>query len=220
MIDFDAMRQNMITNQILSNKVTGSGLIQALHTVKREQFVPGTYHSVAYSECDLEIVAGRYLAQPMVVSRMIEAADPKPFESVLVVGSGTGYTCALLNFLCAKVIGLEENDQLFDYAEHIMSTTVFSHIQLIKGNLVNGWADGAPYDIILIEGGIDQLPDFAATQLAPENGRIIYFKNMGAGIPAQAIKCTIHNQRFNQQDLFEAHVPQLSAFKQQKGFSF
>lgn len=220
MADFDAMRQNMIHNQILTNKVTHSGLIQAVKKVKRENFLPDSLRTLAYAECDLEIASGRFMLAPMVLSRLIQAADIQEQDSVLVIGAGTGYGCAVLGFLCGQVLGIEENAQLYENAQQNLMREDYTAVKLQQGPLIEGWAANAPYDVIIVEGSLEHLPLTIKQQLSERGGRLLYMKSKGDGIPAQAIKLVHNSGAYTEQVLFEAHAPELPAFKRSHGFTF
>jgi protein-L-isoaspartate(D-aspartate) O-methyltransferase len=220
MVDFDAMRQNMITNQILTNKVTHSGLIQAISKVKREQFVPPALRATAYAECNLELAPGRFMLSPMVLCRLIQTAEIQAEDSVLVVAAGTGYGCALLGFLCERITGIEEHPQLLADAQQNLLHEGYSNIELHQGPLTEGWAASAPYQLIIVEGSIERAPETLKAQLAEYGGRLLYMQSRGQGVPAQAMKIVRDTTIYTEQPLFEANAPVLNAFNAAKEFKF
>jgi protein-L-isoaspartate(D-aspartate) O-methyltransferase len=227
MIDFKAMRQNMIANQILPNKVVTPRLIQALYKVRREHFVPSFFKNRAYSECDIEIAPGRYMLLPMVLSRLIEAAEIKPRDHVLIIGAGTGYGAALVSFLCETVIAIEQDADVCEQAQKNLATEGFSNITLhhllvpshTDVGMTAGWPDNAPYDVILIEGGgVAELSLALLPQLNSTNGRLVYMHAQKQGQPAQAMRITRQHDHFKSEPLFEAHAPRLAIVSSAPGY--
>lgn len=164
------MRAAMIANQLRTNNVTDGHVLAALERVPREAFVPAERRRLAYVDVPLPLGNGRALNAPLATSRMIEVANLEPGHAVLLIGAATGYAAALIAALGQSVTALEEDAGLAETARQALAGE--TGVTIVEGPLNAGWAAGAPYHRILIDGAIEQLPAAIRDQLA-EGGRLV-----------------------------------------------
>jgi protein-L-isoaspartate(D-aspartate) O-methyltransferase len=144
MVDFRTARRAMVDGQVRTSDVTHLGIIGAMLDIPREAFVPKVQAAFAYLDRDVPIAdatatePARYLMKPMVLARLIQAANPAPADRVLVIGAGTGYSAAVLSLLAAQVTALEENESLFHQARSVLSSLGSHNINVIHGYLPDG----------------------------------------------------------------------------------
>lgn len=169
MMNADLARRNMVESQIRPNKVTDPRVIEAFEAVPRERFVPPRLAGVAYIDGDLEIAPGRYLIEPMVLARLLQALDVQATDKALCVAAGCGYGAAVLARLAATVTALESDPALWAAARTAMAG--IANVNPVQGDLTAGHAAGAPYDVILVEGAAERMPAALTAQLA-EGGRL------------------------------------------------
>lgn len=167
--NFEAMRRAMVVSQLRPSAVSDPAIVEAMGALPREAFVPPSTVALAYVDTPLPLGGGRSLNPPLVTARLVDALGIREGDKVLVVGAATGYSAALLGALGAAVIALEEDDALAAMAAKALSG--HAHVAPVKGPLAEGWAKGAPYDAILVDGAIEQVPDAFRAQLK-EGGRI------------------------------------------------
>ena len=210
MIDHAAARRNMVTGQIMTNRVTDERLIDAMAEIPRERFVPRAKQGVAYVDEDLEIAPGRYLMEPMVLARLVQEADIGANDMVLDVGCGTGYAAAVMSRLAGTVMALDVDQSLAAEAERALSTVGADNALVVTGPLAEGYARQAPYDAILVGGAVDRLPQALADQLA-EGGRIVGIL-YEPGAVGQATLWARHRGALSSRRLFEASLPPLPGF--------
>lgn len=170
------MRSAMIDSQLRTNDVIDAAVVGAMAAVPREAHVPAHLASVAYMDRAIALGHGRALNAPLVTGRMLVAAAIRPGMRVLLVGSATGYTAALLSRLGAEVHAVEEQAELMAMAQ---AATADAAIHWIAGPLYAGAPGAAPFDRIIVEGAIETLPDALAAQLA-EGGRLVAARRDGA----------------------------------------
>jgi len=170
------MRAAMIDSQLRTNDVVDPAVIAAMGAVAREAHVPAALASVAYMDRAIALGQGRALNAPLVTGRMLVAAAIRPGQRVLLVGSATGYTAALLAQLGAEVTAVEEAGELMAAAQ---AAATGDNIRWIEGPLNAGAPDAAPFDRIIIEGAIETLPDTLVAQLA-DGGRLVAAQRDGA----------------------------------------
>jgi protein-L-isoaspartate(D-aspartate) O-methyltransferase len=171
MTDFALARRNMIDGQLRPNRVTNTQLLAAIADLPRERFLPPGLESVAYADDDVPLGKGRYLMEPMIVARLIQTLQPQPENTALVVASGSGYGTALLARLVKSVVAVEADATLAGSAEQTIRELGIGNVSHVTGKMEEGYAAGAPYDVILIEGAVQHIPAAIVSQLA-EGGRL------------------------------------------------
>jgi protein-L-isoaspartate(D-aspartate) O-methyltransferase len=167
-VNFEAMRAAMASNQLRTSGVSDVAVVAAMASVPRESFIPAERAALAYIDTPVPVGEGRAINPPLVTGRLLTAIAPRPGERALVVGAGTGYSAAVLAEIGASVTALEENAALASVAEGALAGR---GVTVVTGPLAQGWAVGAPYDLILVDGAIEHLPDALAGQLA-DGGRM------------------------------------------------
>ncbi len=172
MTDFAAARYFMVEGQIRPNKVTDHRLVDVLSETPRELFVPDSARGVAYVDDDLPLGNGRYLLEPMVFARMLQFVSVQDTDRVLDVGSAGGYSTAVLARLAASVVGLDSDAGLTAGAAAALAAQGVANATVVTGPLAEGYAQNAPYDVIVIEGTIPEVPAALINQLA-EDGRLV-----------------------------------------------
>ena len=158
MTDFALARRNMVEGQLRPNRVTNAQLLAVLADLPRERFLPEAVRSVAYADEDVPLGNGRHLIEPMVLARLVQALQLQPDARALVVASGCGYGAALLARLVASVIAVESDAMLARTGEQTAKQLGLGNITQIVGKPEDGSPAGAPYDAILIEGAVRQIP--------------------------------------------------------------
>lgn len=218
MSEFDAARLNMVNSQVRTNKVTDLDLIAALGRLPREIFVDDRLEGVAYLDEDLPLGNGRFVMEPMVMARMIQALAIGAGDVVLDVGGGTGYSSAVMAQLASTVVVLEPDPALAVRATRSLGDLAIDNAVVVDGALAEGYASQAPYDAILVNGAVGAIPTALTAQLA-EGGRLCAVVAEGSG-PGTAILATRRGGIVAQQLLFGANIPVLPGFQLDAGFVF
>ena len=217
-MDFAKARQIMVDSQIRPNDVTDPPLVSALLKVAREAFVPSSKKAVAYSELEIETSPGRFLWTPRDISKMIKAVDPHASDIALIIGVGAGYEAAILGELVETVIGLDEDERLIAETSDRLATLGADHVVTVAGTLAGGLADQGPYDIILVNGMVETVPDAWLDQLA-DGGRLGVVVEERAGL-GRARVYTQAGGVVSHRTVFDAAPPKFDAFDRERGFAF
>jgi protein-L-isoaspartate(D-aspartate) O-methyltransferase len=174
---------------------------------------------LAYLDLDMPVGAGRdgtrRLIKPMVVAKLIQAADLAPGDRVLDVGCTTGYSAALLARVAGEVHALEEDTTLAEEARRNLSTQ--QGVSVLTGPLADGWPQGAPYDAIMLEGAVEYIPEALFDQLK-DGGRLTCV--LGGGPAAKAMLYRRSGKQAGGRPLFDATAPVLPGFAKRREFSF
>ena len=217
-MDFTLARRNMVESQLRTNRVTSPQLLLAMGELPRERFVPASMETLAYVDDDIPIGNGRFIMNPMVLGRLLEAAVIKPSDVVLVIGCGMGYSAAVIAKLASTVFALEHERKLSTNAATELANLALDNAVVIEGRIDRGYPDQSPYDVILIDGAVAKIPQAIIEQLA-EGGRLVTI--IDADLPVgRATLMKRRNNIISERTLFDAVVRTLPSFKAKVGFVF
>ncbi len=185
---FEALRVKMVDGQLRTTDVTSHPVLDAFLSVPREQFVPAGKKDIAYLDTDIDLGNGRYLMEASPLAKLIQLAEIKSTDTVLVVGCGTGYGAAILGRIAAKVVAVESDAALSAAAKANLAALVAANVEVAAGDLKAGAAAKGPFNVILIEGAVDSVPASLLEQLA-DGGRLAAVEGEGlSGVARVHIK--------------------------------
>jgi protein-L-isoaspartate(D-aspartate) O-methyltransferase len=217
MIDFAAARRMMVDGQVRTADVTDLRLLAALQNVPRERFVPPALTGLAY--LDLDVAANesgsRRLLKPMVLAKLMQAAEIGATDRVLDVGCATGYSSAVLSDLAHEVFALEEDSSLARRAMEALRG--LRHVTVVTGDLIAGWPAAAPYDAIVLNGAVETTPHTLCRQLK-EGGRLVCV--LGTGPTGKATLYRRGGEEIGGRPIFDANAPLLPGFAKPRAFTF
>ncbi|MBS0529771.1 MAG: protein-L-isoaspartate O-methyltransferase [Proteobacteria bacterium] len=221
MSDFLTARRKMVDGQVRPSDVTDIRIIDAMLTLPREIFVPEDQRALAYLDLDLHVSQKgspkRYLIKPMVLAKMIQAAEIKSSDNVLVVGCATGYTAALAAKLAGRVTATESDPALAAKAASILATLGLDRESVVTAAAFAGAPANAPYDVIILDGATEVVPEQLYRQLGPD-GRLVGVFAMSR--PQRATIITHSYSDFGDRPLFDASVPVLPGLERPAAFVF
>ena len=217
MTDFATARRHMVDGQVRTADVTDLRILAAMLEIPRENFVPSDADGLAYLDLDLAIGAAgaRRLLKPMVLAKLIHAADVASSDRVLDVGCGTGYAAAILSRIAGQVITLEQDSGLAQTARAALASQ--SNVNVVSGPLIAGWPQGAPYDLILLEGATEIAPHTFLGQLK-DGGRLVCV--LGSGPAAKAMLYCRSGEELGGRPIFDAGAAVLPGFARAPVFAF
>ena len=212
--NYEHMRRAMVASQLRTTGVNEPRVVTAMVRVPRERFVPDQYLSAAYADMLIPLGHGRELNSPMALGRMLSEAKLRGHERALVIGSATGYAAAVLAELAGSVLALEEQPELAAFSRKALGDTA---VEVVEGLLNQGWAAGAPYDFILIDGAVEFVPQTIIGQVA-EGGEVAAAL-LDQGVPRLSVGRVIGGA-FGAAAYSDAAAPVLPGFLKPRGFSF
>ena len=221
MSGFSTARQKMVDGQVRTSDVTDSRILDAMLEVPREAFVPGNKQALAYLDLDLDVSAAgspkRCLIKPAVTAKLLQAAEIKDTDKVLVVGAATGYAAALAAKLAGQVIATESDPSLAAKAGTVLGQRGCANVEVRNAPAAEGDTAGAPYDVIFLNGATEIVPEGLYGQLK-DGGRLVGV--FATSQPARATIVTRSHGDFAHRTLFDAAAPVLTGLERLPAFVF
>jgi protein-L-isoaspartate(D-aspartate) O-methyltransferase len=221
MSGFSTARQKMVDGQVRTNDVTDRRILDTMLGLPREDFVPEDKRALAYLDLDLDVApagsAKRFLVKPVLTAKMLQAADIAAADNVLIVGCATGYAGAIAAKLAAKVTATESDPALVTKGNEILAQLGLSNVTFKVAEAAAGDPEGAPYDVIILNGATEVNPETLYGQLK-DGGRLVGVFAMSR--PARAMIVTHSHGDFGNRALFDAAAPVLPGLERRPAFIF
>lgn len=217
-MDYEDARYRMVQHQLRTNRVTDAAILSAMGELPRERFVPDSLRSLAYIDEDVPLGNGRVLIEPLATAWMLQAAQIGAGDVVLEIGSGTGYTVAVIARIASAAVGLESDPQMAERAAAVLAELGLTNASIVTGPLQAGWPEQAPYDVIVFGGAVALIPPPIVDQLA-EGGRLVAVVAQGKGMGVGTLLLR-RNGIVSRRPIFDAAVPLLPEFSPQPAFRF
>jgi protein-L-isoaspartate(D-aspartate) O-methyltransferase len=224
MIDFERARATMVESQLRTDRVTDRRILSAFAALPRERFVPAEKRELAYSDASLEVwpsidgAPARFLLPPVVLARLVQLAAVEANDAVLDVGCATGYSAAVLSRVAKRVIALEDDPTLAEFAMQTFRALGLDRIEVVVAAPALGHPALAPYQAIIVNGRLRRVPDELVRQLAPA-GRLA--AAIGEGVTSPATVLTRAGKSWSSRREFDMFVPAAAGFPDSDGgFAF
>jgi protein-L-isoaspartate(D-aspartate) O-methyltransferase len=208
----------MVESQIRTNRVVDPAIVAALGEIPREVFVSAQLRTVSYVDEAIPLGHGRYLMEPLAFASLLQAAEIRPTDIVLDVGCATGYSSAVLARLAATVVAVEEVPDFVRDANRLLAELPVLNTAVMESRLSAGCPKQAPYDVIVIEGGVEEIPEALLSQLG-EGGRLACIVLGGGGFGKGTILTRVGGA-IARRTVFDAGTPLLPGFKRAPSFVF
>lgn len=216
MTDFAERRRMMVDTQVRPSDVTKFPIIDAMLNVPREMFVPDGQREAAYAGRHADLGDGRVVLEPRTLAKMLDGLDIAGDELVLNLGCGLGYTAAVIARMAEAVVAVEDDEMRATEAQSLLSEAGADNVVVHAGPLDQGAAEHGPYDVVLIEGGVQQVPEAIEAQLK-DGGRIAcLFMEGSLGVVRIGYK---QDGAVSWRFAFNATAPLLAGFEKDKEFT-
>ncbi len=212
--NFEEMRRVMVATQLRTTGVNDPRVLAAMGAVPRERFVPADRAAIAYADGLVPLGGGRQLNTAMSLGRLLTEAAPRPGEHAMVIGAATGYAAAVLARLVGTVVAVEEDEALLAAAR---ANLAGSNVTLVKATLARGHAKSAPYDLILVDGAVETVPDTLIAQL--KDGRRLAAAILDRGVARLSIGRKA-GQGFGMTAVSDWEAARLPGFEKPREFVF
>ncbi|MES2129776.1 MAG: protein-L-isoaspartate O-methyltransferase [Pseudomonadota bacterium] len=217
-MNIEQARFNMIEQQIRPWNVLDQDVLDLLVVVKREDFVPAAYKSLAFADTEIPLPGGAAMFTPKLEARLLQEVQVKKHEKVLEIGTGSGYMAALLAHKARHVTTVESNPELKALAEQNLAKAGATNVTVELGNGAEGWANGAPFDVIVISGALEVLPDAFLKQIKV-GGRIACIVGAAPVMTANVIT-RVSDVAYDTVKVFETNVKALAGAAALSHFAF
>ncbi|MCR8828103.1 protein-L-isoaspartate O-methyltransferase family protein [Pseudosulfitobacter koreensis] len=215
MANFEMRRTVMVDTQVRPSDVTKFPIIQAMLSVAREDFVPTSQREAAYMGENIDLGQGRVVLEPRTLAKMLDTLDIGNDELVLDVGTGYGYSAAVIAHMAEAVVAVEEDEDFAREAQEALSTAGADNVALYTGPLAEGAAQHGPYDVVIVQGGVARVPDALIDQIK-DGGRIAcLFMDGALGEGRVGYKI---DGRMSWRNVFNAGAPILPGFEAHSQF--
>lgn len=211
------LNKNMVDGQVKPINGMNKQLLSVFYLIDRNNFMPEAMKNLSYTEKNIVLKNNRAIFKPDLVAKIALSIDLKNHENVLVIGSTTGYLCAILSHQAETVIVVEEDEYLLSLSENAIKKNNINNVVFIKNELTKGYSDQSPFNAIIIEGAIHEVPNNILKQL-DQKGRLLAIVQEDDICSAKLFKK--NGKSFSEQKLFNCSLPVLDVFKKKNSFSF
>ena len=216
--NLEQARFNMIEQQIRPAEVLDQHVLSTIANTPREAFVPTNYQGLAFSDINIPLSKGQVMMKPIMEARLLQALNIQPTDSILEIGTGSGYFTALLAKLGGRVQSVEIDTSIMDAAQHKLDALGIENVILTHGDASHGWDQGGPFDVIAITGSLPILPDSFQQQLTI-GGRMVAIVGQSPVMQVQLIT-RIAETQWSTECLYETDFPALINAEQPQAFVF
>lgn len=217
-MDFANARKIMVDSQIRPNDVTDAPIVRAFLKVPREAFLPTSKQSIAYSELEIPTGEDRAMWLPRDLAKMVKALAPRPTDVAMVIGAASGYSSALLAEVTETVLAVEDTSEAVDRLSDRLLGLGYDQVAAVEAPLTEGLADQGPFDVILINGMVEHVPDALTAQLA-DGGRLGAVVKLDSAL-GRARLYTRAGDTVSFREVFDATPPEFTVFRKPKAFTF
>lgn len=217
-MNIEQARFNMIEQQIRPWEVLDPQVLDLLFVVKREDFTPEAYRSLAFADLEIPLGDGQTMLAPKIEAKLLQEVTLKKTDKVLEIGTGSGYMAALLAARAEHVVSVEIRPELAAQAKASLERAGVGNVTVEVGNGADGWSSRGPYDVIVLSGSVPEIPGSLLAQLRV-GGRLAAIVGQAPVMEAQLVTCTAEGV-YSTNNLFETVVPPLDGVAAATAFAF
>lgn len=217
-MSYQNARVNMVKQQLRTGDVLEESILNLYDIFPRNEFVPEQYADFAYSDMQIPLAHNQRMLTPLEEGTLLQALDLKGHETVLEVGTGSGFLTAMLSKLCKQVISVDYYADFTSNAARKLKAHNCNNVELITGDASQGWLEKAPYDVIVFTGALEQLNETHLLQILP-GGKLLAIEGKPPVMQARLHQLD-HQDQWTQSMIFETNIPLLIDKLKQKEFVF
>jgi protein-L-isoaspartate(D-aspartate) O-methyltransferase len=217
-MNFERARYNMVEQQIRTWEVLDARVLEILESIQREDFVPVRYRKLAFADLNIPLADDQVMMKPVVEGRMLQSLQLRPDETVLEIGTGSGFITACLARLARHVVSVEISEGLAKTAARTLREQEVENIELFTGDVMNGWQPEQAHDVVVVTGSVKEIPEHFRGWVNP-GGRLFIVDGdspaMNAGLLSR-----LNTSEWREESLFETDLPRLINSDKAPGFEF
>ena len=217
-MNFERARYNMVEQQVRTWEVLGTRVLDILEKIQREDFVPVRYRKLAFADLNIPLACDQIMMKPVVEGRMLQALDLKTDESVLEIGTGSGFITACLSRLAKHVVSVEIFDELAETAKRALKEKEVHNLELFTGDVMNGWQPEQAHDVVVVTGSVPVVPEHFRGWVNP-GGRLFIVNGNAPAMEARLLT-RLNASEWREESLFETDLPRLVNAEQAPQFEF
>lgn len=217
-MNFEHARFNMVEQQIRPWEVLDGRVLELLETIQREDFVPVRYRKLAFADIDIPLDCGQVMMRPKIEARMLQALDIQPDETVLEIGTGSGFATACLAGLAKHVVSVEIHEALHREAAAKLADKGVRNVELFVGDAMGGWQPEQAHDVVVVTGSVPELPEAFLGWVNP-GGRLFVVRGQSPAMEA-LLMTRVGVTEWTVESLFETDLPALENAAPAPEFTF
>jgi len=217
-MNFEQARFNMVEQQIRPWEVLDSRVLSLLESIHREDFVPVRYRKLAFSDLAVPLDCGQVMMRPKIEARMLQALELDADETVLEIGTGSGFITACLSMLAKRVVSVEIFQELHEEAARKLEDKAIANVEVFVGDVMRGWQPEQAHDVVVVTGSVPQVPEQFLGWVNP-GGRLFVITGDSPAMEARLIR-RLDATEWSEESLFETDLPRLINAEQGPHFEF
>jgi len=206
-MNFERARSNMVEQQVRTWEVLDSKVLGLMESVHREDFVPVRYRKLAFADLSVPLAMGQSMMCPKVEGRMLQSLDLKPDDSVLEIGTGSGFITACLSVMARRVVSVEVFEELYLEAEIRLRDKHMHNLELYIGDVMTGWQPHQAHDVVVVTGSVPAVPESFRDWVNP-GGRMFVVVGESPAMEARLLT-RVGFSDWLEESLFETDLPRL-----------
>jgi protein-L-isoaspartate(D-aspartate) O-methyltransferase len=217
-MNFEQARFNMVEQQIRPWEVLDGRVLELLETIQREDFVPVRYRKLAFADIDIPLECGQVMMRPKIEARLLQALDIQPDETVLEIGTGSGFVTACLAALAKRVVSVEIHEELHREAAAKLSDKGVGNVELFTGDVMTGWQPEQAHDVVVVTGSVSEVPEAFLGWVNP-GGRMFVVRGQSPAMEA-LLMTRVNVTEWTVESLFETDLAALEGATPKQTFTF
>ncbi|KTC78933.1 protein-L-isoaspartate O-methyltransferase family protein [Legionella cherrii] len=217
-MSYQSARINMVKQQLRTGDVLNESILNLYELVARHEFVPEQFVNFAYSDMQIPLHHGQRMLTPLEEGQILQALDLQGHETVLEIGTGSGFFTALLSKLCKKVISVDYYADFTAHAAHQLKKHHCNNVELITGDASQGWLESAPYDVVIFTGAVEKINETQRLQILP-GGKLFAIEGKSPVMQGRLYELD-HEEHWHDRIIFETNIPLLIDKSKPKEFVF
>jgi len=217
-MNFERARYNMVEQQVRPWEVLDSKVLDILEDIQREDFVPVRYRKLAFADLNIPLANDQYMMKPVVEGRMLQSLEIQQDETVLEIGTGSGFITACLARLARHVVSVEIFEELSASAQRTLKEKEVHNLELFTGDVMSGWQPEQAHDIVVVTGSVHEVPEHFRGWVNP-GGRLFVVSGNSPAMEARLLT-RLNASDWREESLFETDLPRLVNAEQAPRFEF